>query len=111
MGLGKKLQRLMNEMGIKQADLCRAADITPSTLNSIIVRDNSKMDIDSFLRICRVLNCKPEYFANDVLEKPVEKTLKDYEEDPETMEFMTMFQNLSSEDKAIVLAVMKAFLK
>lgn len=111
MGLGKKLQELMDERGLKQADLCRAADISPSTLSSIIVRDNSKLSIDVFLRICKVLNCKPEYFSSEITEPASDKSLEELIRNPETLEFMRLFEKISREEKMLIIGVMKAFLK
>lgn len=111
MGLGKKLQELMDERGVKQADLCRTADITPSTLSSIISRDNSKVSIDLFLRICKALNCKPEYFANEISEPEEPKPVEELKANPETLEFMNLFESLSDEKKMLIIGVMKAFLE
>lgn len=66
MGFGKKLEEKMLEKGLKQADLVRATGISKTTLSSMISRDNTKVDVEVFIRICDVLGCAPEDFANDV---------------------------------------------
>ncbi len=80
MGLGAKLQEMMTMRDITQAALSKKANIPPSTLSSIINRDNSKVSIDVFLRICRVLNCNPEDFSDEIsTSKPETYTLTDDE--------------------------------
>lgn len=66
MGFGKKLEEKMLEKGLKQADLVRATGISKTTLSSMINRDNTKVDVEVFIRICDVLGCAPEDFANDI---------------------------------------------
>lgn len=70
MGFGKKLEEKMLEKGLKQADLVRATGISKTTLSSMINRDNTKVDVESFIRICDVLGCAPEDFASDIPKKP-----------------------------------------
>lgn len=66
MGFGKKLQEKMDIKGMKQTDLANAVGIPKSTLNSMISRDNTRVDIDVFLKICTVLGCSPEEFTEDI---------------------------------------------
>lgn len=66
MGFGKKLEEKMLAKGMKQADLVRATGISKTTLSSMIGRDNTKVDVDVFIRICNVLGCDPMDFAEDV---------------------------------------------
>lgn len=66
MGFGKKLEEIMLKKGIKQVELSKAAKIPKTTLSSIINRDNTRVEIDAFLRICKVLDCSPEYFSDDI---------------------------------------------
>ena len=65
MGFGKLLERKMKEKKIKQAELAAAVGIPKTTLNSIILRDNTKIEIEIFLKICDYLGCDPEEFYND----------------------------------------------
>lgn len=87
MGFGKKLEEKMLEKGMKQADLVRATGISKTTLSSMIVRDNTKVDVEIFIKICNVLGCDPMDFAEDIVTKPTtsnelltkdEKQLLDY---------------------------------
>lgn len=66
MGFGKKLEKIMLQKGIKQVELSKAADIPKTTLSSIINRDNTRVEIDVFLRICKVLGCSPEDFSDEI---------------------------------------------
>lgn len=66
MGFGKKLEKIMQQKGIKQVELSKAADIPKTTLSSIINRDNTRIEIDVFLRICKVLGCSPEDFSDEI---------------------------------------------
>ena len=66
MGIGKKLADKINQRGLTKKQVADAAQVPATTLYSIIQRDNTKVEIDAFLRICDVLGCAPEDFANDV---------------------------------------------
>lgn len=66
MSFGRLLERKMLDKKIKQADLAKAVGIPKSTLNSIIGRDNTKVEIETFLRICSVLDCNPEDFSEEI---------------------------------------------
>lgn len=66
MSFGKMLERKMLDKKIKQADLAKAVGIPKSTLNSIIGRDNTKVEIETFLKICEVLDCEPEEFSEEI---------------------------------------------
>lgn len=65
MGFGKLLEKKMNEKRVKQAELAAAVGIPKTTLNSIIHRDNTKIEIEVFLKICDYLDCDPEEFYTD----------------------------------------------
>lgn len=65
MGFGKLLEQKMNLKNIKQAELAEAVDIPKTTLSSMIQRDNTKIEIEKFLRICDYLDCDPEEFYNE----------------------------------------------
>ena len=66
MGFGKKLQEKMDRKGIKQTELAKAVGIPKTTLSSMLSRDNTKVDIDVFLRICKMLDCMPEEFSEEM---------------------------------------------
>ncbi|MBD5128490.1 MAG: helix-turn-helix transcriptional regulator [Ruminococcaceae bacterium] len=66
MGFGKKLEEKMSAKGLKQADIVRATGISKTTLSSMISRDNTKVDVEMFIRICDLLECDPMDFASEV---------------------------------------------
>lgn len=60
MGFGKILGEILKEKGIKQSELADELGMTRSTLNSIITRDTSKVEIETFLAICKAIDVDPE---------------------------------------------------
>lgn len=96
MGFGKMLLEKMEEKGIKQSDLARAADIPKSTLSSIINRDNTRVEIDAFLRICKILDCVPEDFSEEI-----DKTKNDI-----PIDFVKKYNSLDSFGQKAVKAIL-----
>lgn len=70
MGIGNKLNDLLNERKITVTDLARKIDIAPSTIYSIIQRNNKKVDIDVLIKISKILGVNVEYFS-DIAEEPI----------------------------------------
>lgn len=66
MGIGKRLEDKIVKKGLTKKQVAEAAQVPASTLYSIIQRDNTKVEIDAFLRICDVLGCEPEEFASEI---------------------------------------------
>lgn len=62
MGFGKLLEEKMKAKGIKQAELAEAVGLPQTTLSSMILRDNTKIEIEKFLKICDYLDCNPDDF-------------------------------------------------
>lgn len=77
MGIGNKLQKLIEEKNTNVNELAGRANVSPSTLYSIIKRDNTKVDIDVLISICKVLGVPVEYFS---------ETSTNYSMDPKTAE-------------------------
>ncbi len=65
MSFGKLLKQKLEDRRIKQTELSEAVGIPKTTLSSIINRDNTRIDIETFLRICRYLGCDPNEFAEE----------------------------------------------
>ncbi len=63
MSFGKLLKRKMEEKRIKQTELSEAVGIPKTTLSSIVNRDNTRIDIETFLKICKYLDCDPNEFS------------------------------------------------
>lgn len=66
MGIGKLLADKIAAQGLSKNQVAEAAKVPASTLYSIIKRDNTKVEIDAFLRICDVLKCSPEEFSSEI---------------------------------------------
>lgn len=65
MSFGKLLKQKMEERRIKQTELSEAVGIPKTTLSSMINRDNTRIDIEIFLKICKYLDCDPNEFAEE----------------------------------------------
>lgn len=64
MGIGNKLEILLSERNISAIELARRIDASPSTIYSIIQRNNKKVDIDILIKIAKALNIPAEYFSD-----------------------------------------------
>ena len=69
MGIGNKLDNLLSERGMTVTELARKVDVAPTTIYSIIQRNNKKVDIDVLIKIARTLGVNTEYFG-DVPDQP-----------------------------------------
>lgn len=68
MGIGNKLNDLLNERHMTVTELSRKINVAPTTIYSIIQRNNKKVDIDVLLDIADILGVDAEYFRDS--EKP-----------------------------------------
>lgn len=64
MGIGSKLKKLIEEKNTNVNALANRAKVKPSTLYSIIERDNTKVDIELLIAIAKVLGVSVEYFSD-----------------------------------------------
>lgn len=69
MGIGNKLDDLLSEREMTVTELARRVGVAPTTIYSIIQRNNKKVDIDVLIKIARTLGVNTEYFG-DVDEQP-----------------------------------------
>ena len=69
MGIGNKLSDLLKQNDMTVTELSRRVHVAPTTIYSIIQRNNKKVDIDVLLDIADVLGVDAEYFRDS--EKPV----------------------------------------
>ncbi len=67
MKLGEKLNFIIKKKGMTVNQVAIEANVPPSSLYSIIQRNSTKVEIGSFIRICNVLDCKPEDFSDEIL--------------------------------------------
>ena len=63
MGIGLKFKKLLSIRGKTVGDVAKATGIPPSTLYSIISRDNNKIDIDMLFVLSDELGVKVDYFS------------------------------------------------
>lgn len=67
MGIGKKLAEIIEEKGTNVNELAGITGITPSTIYSIIKRDNTKVDIQVLISLCEALNVGVEIFYQEYI--------------------------------------------
>ena len=68
MGIGYKLDELLKERNMTVTELARKIDVAPTTIYSIIQRNNKKVDIDVLIGISKILGVNVEYFSDAVSE-------------------------------------------
>lgn len=86
MGIGYKLKKLIEEKNTNVNALANRAKVKPTTLYSIIDRDNTKVDIDVLIAIAKVLGVPVEYFSDNYVPT-------DPNTDPETMQLAAMLKD------------------
>lgn len=64
MGIGSKLDKILKDKNISAIDLARAIGVPPSTIYSIIQRDNKKIDVQVLFDMAHFLDIDAEYFAD-----------------------------------------------
>ena len=69
MGIGNKLDALLKERNMTVTELARRIGVAPTTIYSIIQRNNKKVDIDVLLDIAEILGVEADYFRD--AEKPI----------------------------------------
>jgi transcriptional regulator with XRE-family HTH domain len=67
MGIGKTLSAILDEKGTNPNELAEKTKIAPTTIYSIIKRDNTKVDIEVLIKICRALNVDIERFYQEYM--------------------------------------------
>lgn len=70
MGIGNKLNELLKERNMTVTELSRRINVAPTTIYSIIQRNNKKVDIDVLLDIADVLGVTAEYFRDSPKSEP-----------------------------------------
>lgn len=69
MGIGKTLIDVLNEKNENANSLANKVGVAPSTIYSIINRDNMKVDISLLAKICKALNVPMERFYIEYLQE------------------------------------------
>ena len=70
MGIGNKLNELLKERNMTVTELSRRINVAPTTIYSIIQRNNKKVDIDVRLDIADVRGVTAEYFRDSPKSEP-----------------------------------------
>ena len=65
MGIGKKLESILQEQGLSPNALSEISKVPATTIYSMINRDSTKADIDTLIRICKALDVSPEVFYSE----------------------------------------------
>ena len=68
MGIGSKLQELLDENGTNANELAKKVNVSPQTIYSMIKRDSKKADIEVLIRIAEIFGVEVEYFIQDDVE-------------------------------------------
>ena len=69
MGIGNKLDELLKKQNMTVTELARRVGVAPTTIYSIIQRNNKKVDIDVLLNIADILGVDADYFRDS--DKPI----------------------------------------
>ena len=92
MAIGKILSEVLKERNTTVTDLARNINVAPTTIYSIIERDNMKIDISVLIKICKSLDVDIEMFYKDYLDN-------DDSDKPES-EIMFKYTQLNDNGKA-----------
>ncbi len=118
MGIGKILADLLAQKNMKVSELSERAHVRPSTIYSIIKRDNMKVDLDILLNIARVLEVPAEYFKDGKLTSfPSEKvSLSQHYESliqsvPDLTNTIDLYVSLDEIDRSEIRGEMKGMLR
>lgn len=106
MGIGAKLKEIIDEKDTNVNQIAKQADISPMTIYSIIKRDNTKVDIEILLKICKVLDINVEEiyqpnFKSDVNGKvfKTDKSNFDLDLSEDETELIKLFRKLTDKDQ------------
>ena len=116
MGIGDKLQKLISQKNTNVNELSINAKVSPSTLYSIIKRNNTKVDIDVLIRISNILGVPVEFFSDETclnscsqLDNPqTKKVPKDLKKILEDEEVTLNGRMMSDEDKEKMIRIIEA---
>ena len=77
MAIGKILSDVLKEKNTTVTDLARNINVAPTTIYSIIERDNMKIDISILIKICKSLNIDINLFYKDYIDNKSNIKAKD----------------------------------
>lgn len=64
MGIGKRLEDLMEKRGVNANELAKLIGVAPTTLYSMIKRDSNRVDIDLIIKIAHALGMTADEFLS-----------------------------------------------
>lgn len=101
MGIGDKLNRLLDLRGRNINELAATIKVSPQTLYSISKRNNTKADLDVLQKIADELSVTLDYFCTDNDEIPSQLRLTKQEQT-----LINDFRNLSEQGQNYILQTM-----
>lgn len=102
MGIGKILGEILTDKKMKPSELARKVGVTPSTIDSIIKRDSTKVNITTLNDICKVLSISPEIFFEDFVEEENKKDKPSISD----LEMIRQYHALDAHGKLVVDSVL-----
>lgn len=109
LGIGKTLYNILKEKNVSVTDLARNINIAPTTIYSIIDRDNMKIDISVLINICKSLDVDIEVFYRDYLEHESKKEsiANEYLLTDSEKKMITQYRNLDVYGKQVIDSILK----
>lgn len=105
MGIGRVLSDILKEKNTTVKDLSRDIGVPPTTIYSIIDRDNMKIDISVLIKICKALNVDINIFYKDYLSAASIKTSINVTDEEEKI--LNQIRGLDDYGKRVIEAVLK----
>ena len=114
MGIGYKLKKLIEKRNTNVNALANRVNVKPTTLYSIIERDNTKVDIDVLIAIAKVLAVPVEYFSDNYVpadsyysNPETARLAEEAANDPDMRLLLDAKRDLSPEDLQYVISLIK----
>ncbi len=103
MGIGKTLSAILNEKGTNPNELAEKTKIAPTTIYSIIKRDNTKVDIEVLIKICRALNVDVERFYQEYMTESEIKARQPNKLKYDEQRLLALFRELDEVQRNMIL--------
>lgn len=114
MGIGEKLQDLLDKRHRNVNDLAKATGVSASTIYSIIRRNNTKVDLEVLQLIADELSVTLDYFADGVsrqhgyyLDEETAKLAQEIYENPELRILFDTTRKAKPEDLKFIAEMVK----
>ena len=108
--LGEKIQEMLKMRGMRQTDLAQITGISKTTINSIIKRNNKRVDFSAIEKIADALGVPIEYFMEGKSIEEIEP-INDDELTENEKRFATTFMALSQQNRHTILVIAEALLQ